>query len=303
MSNYRRLLSWLATAQNMSLPRIVAILRSRNLLLPISKCDSCHETLNQYKKPSSKDVYRWKCMTHGCDRYKCSVGIRKGSFFSKFKSSLKNIWIVICCWLCDVPIQSAVNTFNIPERTVIRIYSALRRMAVQELADNPIRLGGPGIVCEIDESMLSHKAKYHRGRRPGQQIWCFGIVDTSFKPARGYVEIVPDRKRDTLCAIISRVCRQGSIIHSDEWAAYSNIQRDLGFQHSTVNHSVNFVNPLNGCHTQHIESYWNRIKQRIKRMNGIRRENLPMYLAEFAWKDYHRDRSLVVLLGLLRARE
>ena len=83
-----------------------------------------------------------------------------------------------------------MNTFNIPERTVIRIYSALRRMAVKKLVDNPIRLGGPGIVCEIDESMLSHKAKYHRGRQPRQEIWCFGIVDTSFKPARGYVEIV-----------------------------------------------------------------------------------------------------------------
>ena len=39
--------------------------------------------------------------------------------------------------------------------------------------------------------------------------------------------------------------------------------------HSTVNHSVHFVDPITGVHTQNIESYWNRVKYKIKKMKGV----------------------------------
>jgi transposase-like protein len=64
----------------------------------------------------------------------------------------------------------------------------------------------------------------------------------------------------TLLPIIQNVIRPGSIIHSDQWCAYHGIQQQLGLQHRTVNHSLNFVDPGTGVHTQHIESYWNKCK-------------------------------------------
>ena len=30
-------------------------------------------------------------------------------------------------------------------------------------------------------------------------------------------------------------------------------------QHGTMNHSIEFVNPSTGVHTQNMESYWNRV--------------------------------------------
>jgi len=56
----------------------------------------------------------------------------------------------------------------------------------------------------------------------------------------------------------------GTIIYSDQWAAYGDIT-GLGFQHYKVNHSLNFVNPNNGVHTQNIESYWNKNKFILKK--------------------------------------
>ena len=40
-----------------------------------------------------------------------------------------------------------------------------------------------------------------------------------------------------------------------------------------------------GTHTQNIESYWNRIKQLIKRMNGCHRDFLHWYLQEFMYRE------------------
>jgi hypothetical protein len=57
-------------------------------------------------------------------------------------------------------------------------------------------------------------------------------------------------------------------IHSDEWRAYNRIKYE-GFDHYTVNHTENFVNPDTGRHTQLIEFMWNVAKCEIdKRAMG-----------------------------------
>ena len=40
------------------------------------------------------------------------------------------------------------------------------------------------------------------------------------------------------------------------------------YQHATINHSYNFVNPATGVHTQNIESMWKHVKDKLKRGNG-----------------------------------
>ena len=138
--------------------------------------------------------------------------------------------------------------------------------------------------------------KHHRGRA-SSAVWVVGIVDPSTTPAKGYLQIVKKRDASTLLPIIGRVVRQGSTVCSDQWKAYYNIQRDLGLQHLTVNHSLHFVDAITGVHTQHIESYWNTKKTYIKAMKGCRRTHLEGYLNEFMWRDRFNDNAFYNLFS------
>ncbi len=55
---------------------------------------------------------------------------------------------------------------------------------------------------------------------------------------------VEKRDANTLLPIIEKHVRVGTMIHSDEWRAYNRLS-SLGYEHQTVNHSENFVNPEN----------------------------------------------------------
>lgn len=100
------------------------------------------------------------------------------------------------------------------------------------------------------------------------------------------MEIVPRRNAATLLPIIQNHVLPGSIVRTDEWAAYSQISSIPGVAaHQTVNHSLHFVDPATHVHTQNIESYWNRVKTKLKRMKGWTRDQLPSYLDEFMWRE------------------
>ena len=85
----------------------------------------------------------------------------------------------------------------------------------------------------------------------------------------------------TLLPLIQQYILPGSIVYSDEWAAYIILAHTPQYTHHTVNQCENFVNPSTGVHTQEIEGTWNIIKKRMRR--GLRAnpdELLEMNLAE-----------------------
>ena len=74
---------------------------------------------------------------------------------------------------------------------------------------------------------------------------------------------------------------------SDLWRAYNTVS-NRGYQHLTVNHSLNFVDPMTGAHTQNIECSWKNAKQRNKRHHGTHRSMLDSYLCEWMWQQRHK---------------
>ena len=100
------------------------------------------------------------------------------------------------------------------------------------------------------------------------------------------MEIVHRRDATTLRAIIQAHVQNGTIVHTDQWAAYNSVASIPSVRsHGTVNHSLCFVDPVTGVHTQHVESYWNRVKTKLKRMKGCHADQVPGYLDEFMWRE------------------
>jgi hypothetical protein len=85
-------------------------------------------------------------------------------------------------------------------------------------------------------------------------------------PAEHFLFPVPDRTADTLTAITHAWIEPGTKVVSDCWGAY----RDLGsqgFTYRIVNHSIHFVDPDTGDHTNTIEFTWRRVKVFLDQYN------------------------------------
>ena len=132
-------------------------------------------------------------------------------------------------------------------------------------------------------------------------MWVFGMCDVSQTPGLGVMCIVPNRTATTLLPVMQRHLHSGRIVHSDHWAAYSRVQQLPSVStHNTVNHSLHFVDPVTGVHTQNVESYWNRVKGKFKRMKGVHEEMLSSYLDEFMWRERHGWTASAALTSLFR---
>ena len=93
-------------------------------------------------------------------------------------------------------------------------------------------------------------------------------------------------------------CRKepGTTVISDSLAAY----RDLGSQgytHRTVNHSIQFVNPHTGAHTNTIESTWCSVKVVLGQYN--RGEDYEYYLAHYMFAARCKARGVPPYLQFL----
>ncbi|KYN03583.1 hypothetical protein ALC62_05568 [Cyphomyrmex costatus] len=117
------------------------------------------------------------------------------------------------------------------------------------------KIGGPGHIVEVDEAKFGRR-KYNRGRVV-EGHWVFGGIDRQSKKI--FLVAVQDRTQETLLKCIKDWILPESTIISDCWKSYRCLENE-NFQHLTVNHSYNFVDPDTGIFSKYISEYLINIK-------------------------------------------
>jgi transposase-like protein len=142
------------------------------------------------------------------------------------------------------------------------------------LEGRSVKIGGPNKTVEIDESKFGGR-KYHRGH-PVKGQWVFGGVER--ESGATFLVPVKDRTADTLMAVLRDWVEPGTRVISDGWSAYKDLG-SMGFTPQTVNHSIHFVDPNTGTHTNTIKGMWHQVKVFLGHYNKC--EDYQYHLAHF----------------------
>lgn len=219
-------------------------------------CDSCNVgTVKLVEDKSySKDGIVWRCSSRLCNK---KTSVREGSWFFGSHLLLEQALKLTYYWVYELPGDFISRELKIgSDHTIVDWKNFAREVCLCILKQESERIGGPGKHVEIDESKFG-KRKYHRGKRV-DGVWVFGGIERESKKC--FFEVVEDRSANTLIPIIKKFVEPGTIILSDCWKAYSSLKSE-GYQHLTVNHSIEFKNKETGACTNLIESTWNAVKK------------------------------------------
>ena len=193
---------------------------------------------------------------------------KSDSFFELFSTPLHVQLYVLHCFCADLPAFETEKILHgkVCYKTILKIYSTLRQLCDDHLEESPT-IFGPEAGCssfdlefeteavEIDECFLGRnlliyimlilllyisgkKRKYNRGAFFKKTI-VFGIVDKTTSDKVSF-HVVMNRKKATLMPIIQKHIKDNCTIHHDDFASYRKLH-DYGYNHSSVNHSVEFV--------------------------------------------------------------
>jgi transposase-like protein len=205
----------------------------------------------------------FRCGKKGCRR---KIALTRNSFFWKRKLSCSQMLHLGYLWVCRVSPSSAAAVTAHCRQTIADFYGYFRQLVSSYARSEDTRIGGEGVIVELDECKLG-KRKFNRGHHV-EGVWILGGIERTVSKRTFFVP-VEDRSAQTLLPLIRDHVLPGSIVYTDLWRGYSRISEELGLLHFTVNHSETFVDPVTGVHTNTIEGSWNGLKLCINPRNRV----------------------------------
>lgn len=283
----------------MSVAELNIYMFTEGLLSREQKCEgTCGCPLKYTKCKNYSDFFCWRCVSVDCSAYQKRISIRKNSFFEDFNCEIKTILKVLLRWSIKQSQVSILKSISISKPTFRKILGKLN-ILMQEANLKEKKLGGPGTIIQVDETMMNFKCKSHRGRNPENRTDALCIVECSPHIIRVWAQTIADKRALTILPIIVDRVLPGSLIYTDEHRSYTSLSK-IGFLHESVCHKYSFVNPENGVHTQHVEAFNNVIKCEIKKRMGIATFCREKFLTEIVWMWNNKKNLFAAVLNLIK---
>lgn len=274
-------------------------LAEHRLIRNVNNCATCQRPMTFVRRAESPDGHSWLCNT--CNT---RTSVRTGSFFAKCVLSTEKIVMMLFYWVFEVKCKHVMLFEELTSWDTVVNYNNFFRLECRNwILNQAYDLGGfdangdPSYV-EVDESYFFHR-KYHRGRyRRG--TWVVGLIERH--TGRCWLEIVQRRDAQTLEQIIMNHILPGTIVVTDAWRGYVNVNTINGgvYTHEVVVHAENFVDPVDAeIHTETIEGLWMQVKRKLRYQSGTSRGLFPSYLSAFQWRYSHKVHVFGQYLRLL----
>ena len=215
--------------------KCIEFLLEKAIIYPTVQCQACVNDTRREKK-------RWVCRKYSCRK---TISIFASSFFADTRLKCNEVLMICYFWLIKATYSVILAATGHSSITVSEYTRFCRQMVAEVIDDEDMRIGGPGVIVEVDESKLG-KRKNHLGHMV-DGVWILGGVERTAQ-RKIFVEPVPDRSASTILDVLSRHILPGSIIHTDLWRGYLGIAQELESLHFTVDHTQHFVDPETGTH-------------------------------------------------------
>ena len=291
--------------------QMIRFLTDIGILASSHTCLNCGGSMRKVKEGAH---WFWLC-SKSVKGIRCNKGkksVRTGTMFDNSQLSIATILQIIWHFVHRLTEKQCVQYTNISSKnntTVVKWYAFSRNVCTTWFwkPENTPKLGGYGVIVEMDESYFPGKPKFNKGRTIANATWYddekwgFGMTQRGSLDAV-IMQVPSNRSRKTLLPIIDQHCLPGTIFCSDGWKAYHKLREHLQLEdvdHFPVNHSENFVDPESGAHTQTIEGMWRHCKDFLPSF-GLKPAYLETYLGTFCWYRYCKQRKLDMFLHFLK---
>ena len=157
---------------------------------------------------------------------------------------------------------------RLERKRVLRALIVVRQAMVRDV---PHVFSG---VVEVDETYLGGSwrnrrlAKRVQGTKRGRGTTKQAVFGILCRGGLVWAQVVPNVEAKTLLPLLHQRVQRGSIVCSDTFTSYTGVAA--------------------GSHVNGLEGFGGYLKRRLAAKGGVRRERLPLYLAEYVWRYNHR---------------
>jgi transposase-like protein len=228
--------------------------------------------------------------TYKCYQCRKQFTVKVGTVFEDSHVPMR-LWLQAMFLLCSskkgISSHQLHRTLGVTLKTAWfmshRIREAMRVVGMEPM-------GGAGEIVEIDEAFVGRQDGQPKQSKPGHpsayRNTVMSLVTRGGSIRSFHIEGTTSRQ---LIPIIRANISKEAFIMSDEWKAYSGLDREF-WMHQTVNHSIEeYVRGI--VHTNTVEGFYSIFKRGMKGVyQHCSEKHLHRYLSEFDFRYSNRIR-------------